>query len=105
MKYRLELTAQAEAEIEEAYRWIREDSPSRASAWRQGLLETAQTLKTFPERCPLAPESAAFGREIRHLLYGKRGGVYRLLFEIRGHTVYILHVRHGARRHMTPEEA
>jgi plasmid stabilization system protein ParE len=40
-----------------------------------------------------APENRSFKREIRQLLYDQ----YRILFTIRGRTVRVLHVRHGAR--------
>lgn len=100
MKYKVLLTAQAEAEIEEAYLWIREDSPVHAAAWRRGLLAGVQTVKAFPQRCAVAPESAAFAHEIRQLIYG----VYRILFMIQKNTVQVLHVRHSARQPLSPEE-
>ena len=56
------------------------------------------TLARHPERCPLAPESATLGLEIRELFYsvGNRG-IYRILFAIIREEVAVLHVRHGAR--------
>lgn len=87
-------------EIEEAYLYIRQDSPENAPRWRAGLLEAAATLETFPKRCPVAPENGPFEFEIRQLLYGR----YRLLFTVRDDTVVILHVRHGAREWMKADE-
>jgi len=46
----VEITALAEANLEEIYLRIREDSPGRAAEWRQGLLEAAQALNQFPKR-------------------------------------------------------
>jgi plasmid stabilization system protein ParE len=43
---------------------------------------------------------APFEFEIRQLLYGN----YRLLFTVRDDAVVILHVRHGAREWMKPED-
>jgi hypothetical protein len=37
------------------------------------------------------------------LLYGKRRGVYRVLFAIRSDTVHILTVRHSAQRTLAEE--
>jgi hypothetical protein len=37
------------------------------------------------------------------LLYGKRSGVYRVLFAIRGDTVHVLTVRHSSQRSITEE--
>ena len=103
-KYHVEITAAAEAELREAYLWIREDSPERATRWRKGLLKQIERLETLPERCPLAPENAFFAEEIRQLLYGRRSRVYRILFTIEKDTVYVLHIRHGARQVLRKEE-
>jgi plasmid stabilization system protein ParE len=54
----------------------------------------------MPERCSLAAESPVLGHEIRHLIVGS----YRVLFTVRGDAVYVLHVRHGARREWEPEQ-
>ena len=93
----VEITALADANLEEIYLRIRKDSPARAAQWRKGLLKAAQTLDRFPERCPLAPESGP-ELEIRQLVYG----VYRVLFTVAKGTVYVLHIRHGARQPLRP---
>lgn len=90
---KVEITALADANLQEIYLRIREDSPGRAAEWRKGLLKSAQMLDRFPERCPLAPESGP-EIEIRQLIHG----AYRLLFTIGKDTVYVLHIRHGARQ-------
>jgi plasmid stabilization system protein ParE len=101
MKCAVEVTDTAEAELDAAYRWLRDEySPAYAARWREGLLDAAGTLETLPERCPLAPEARTFRRRIRQLVYGKRHGAYRILFEIRDRTVFVLHIRHGARRQL-----
>jgi len=86
------------AEAEEIYRWLLERSPSTVTKWFNGLAAAIFSLERNPKRCSLAPENDAFEEEIRQLLYGKRGGVYRILFTIVGDTVKVLHLRHGARR-------
>ena len=70
----VEITALADANLEEIYLRIRKNSPARAAQWRKGLLKAAEALDRFPDRCPLAPES---GREleIRQLVYSR--AVYR----------------------------
>ena len=97
-KYHVEITAIAAAELREAYLWIQEDSPERAVRWREGLLKQIERLETLPGRCSLAPENAFFAEEIRQLLYGRRGGRYRILFTIEKDTVYVLHIRQGTRQ-------
>lgn len=98
MVYRVEVTRKAFSDAEEVYLWLAERSSLKAAAqWYSGLFNAIATLDTFPTRYPLAPESKDLGREIRQLLYGKRHAVYRVLFEIRGDTVFVLRVWHGAR--------
>lgn len=94
----------AEGELEDAYLWIAERAPVEAAAWYNRALAAFLTLETFPERCPIAPESGLFDHEIRQLIHGKRQYAYRILFDVVGKKVRILHIRHGAREHMTGEE-
>jgi plasmid stabilization system protein ParE len=56
-RFQVLVAAPAEAEIEEAYLHIRQDSPANAASWRAGLLDAAAMLETFPERCRRAPEN------------------------------------------------
>ena len=93
MKYNVELTRRADADIEEAYLYIHDDSPSNAIKWRIGLTRVCESLAKFPMRCPVAPESAYFGREVRHAFFVR----YRIIYAIKSRRVTILHVRHSAR--------
>ena len=104
MKYKLIIQPSALADLEEAYRWIAERSPTRAAGWFNHFVEALESLETDPERCEVAPESKFIGVKIRQLLYGRRGGIYRALYTIRGRQIHILHIRHTARNFMTPEE-
>jgi plasmid stabilization system protein ParE len=69
------IEAPAEADMEEVYRWIAQESPDRAARWYNGLVEAITSLATLPQRCPFAPENVFFSENIRQLLYGKRGHV------------------------------
>lgn len=100
MKYKVIVQPDAERDIEEAYAWLAEQSPGAAERWLEALITLVDSLETFPERCALAPESEAFDVEIRQLLHG----VYRILFTVAGKKVHVLHVRHGARRSLTPDD-
>ncbi len=89
--------APAQQDIAEAYRWLAERDREAADRWFNALYDTIGSLEIFPERCPLAPESKYFNREIRQAFHGRRQHKYRILFTVTGRKVHILHARHGAR--------
>ena len=83
-----------------------------AVSWFSDLEDTLAKLATLPRRWPVAQENHLFRQEIRALSYryGLRTPVYRILFTIAegesdAPTVYILNVRHGARKPITRAEA
>ncbi len=100
MKYRVEITPTAEAEVEEAFDYIYSKSPQNAEKWRKGLYDVAATLDRFPEGCSFALENDSVDFDVRQKLYGR----YRILFTVMNHRVIVLHVRHAARRAMESEE-
>lgn len=100
MRYKVVLSLRADADLDQAFEWIAADSRRNAIRWYNTCINAINSLALFPKRCPLAPESDAFDIEIRQRLFGP----YRILFTIRGRTVYVLHVRHGARRELESEE-
>ncbi len=95
--YQVIILPSAERDIGEAYEWLVEQDAEAAIRWYNRLLEVIFSLDTFPERCPLAPESEFFNVEIREIFHGRRQHKYRILFTMSENEVYILHVRHGAR--------
>jgi plasmid stabilization system protein ParE len=104
MKYSIEVTSTAKQEAGEAFAWLSERAPYEADEWFHGLVDAMAGLSEFPNRWPLAREDDALGQEIRQLLYGKRPHIYRVLFIVRKSTVHVLHVRHGARAALAPDE-
>jgi plasmid stabilization system protein ParE len=100
MTYEIKISSEADQEADEVYEWIARDSLRNASRWYLGLIDAIQTLSENPQRCPLAPDDGAFDDEVRQLLYGKRKGVYRILFTISSDAVHILKIRHGARKYL-----
>ena len=98
--YRVDATPSAEADVEEAYLYIRDDSPEDAARWRQGLYEIADTLSRFPEGCSYALENDFVDFEVRQKLSGN----YRILLTVEDDREIILGVRHAARLPLrTPE--
>jgi plasmid stabilization system protein ParE len=87
----------AQQDIEAAYLWIAEHDSDAADRWFNRIFETIGSLELFPERCPLAPESGFFARQIREAFHDRRQYKYRILFTVTEREVHILHVRHGSR--------
>ncbi len=104
MTFQVELTPIAKLQIEQAYRWYRDRNPEFADRWFRSLMNTIATLQEKPQRCALAVEHEIFPEEVRQLLYGKSKNIYHVLFAIRGMTVYVLYVRHGAQAPLTIED-
>ena len=100
--FKIIVSAEAEHDIEEIIGWICLSTPAEAERWYEGLVNTLRSLGTFPDRCPISPETrfCLVEREVRQLLYGSGFWRYRILFVIDGDTVLITHIRHGARLYL-----
>jgi plasmid stabilization system protein ParE len=97
VKYRVVVTARARADAVEAFRWIADQSPDAAARWYAGLEKAIAKLGMMPEQHPIAEdESQQLGITLRQMLYGRRRGVYRILFTVEGKTVTLHYVRHSA---------
>ena len=60
----------------------------------------------MPARGPVIPAADELGRPLCHLLYGKRTGMYRIIFDIQeaseeGSRIRMLQIWHGVRDHIT----
>lgn len=109
MAYRVEITAQALADARAVTTYIARHSPAAATRWFDGLMAAVASLAEWPGRGPLAPEATTLHRELHQLLYGKRRGVYRILFLVYHEAqpvpeVRIVAIRHGARRPLEAED-
>jgi plasmid stabilization system protein ParE len=99
MTFRVEATAAAEDDADTVLEWLLSQGAGDAAVrWFVALQDAITSLAEFPKRCSLAPESADFPFEVRHLFYGHAPHIYRILFTIEENVVYILHVRHGRRQ-------
>jgi plasmid stabilization system protein ParE len=100
-RYRVIITPVAGENLREAHDWLKTENPVYAAKWVNGIREKILELGTLPESHPVAPESKAFDREIRQMLFG-RATPWRIFFTIEGSTVHVLHVRHGRRDDWRP---
>ena len=93
IKYQVNITATAEADFEEIWTYIAEDSIDDANRFVLDLETHIKTLECFPERCSLIPENEILAVRLRHLIHGN----YRTIIRISGEMVYILRIIHGSR--------
>ena len=100
MTYDVVVESSARKNIDDAFRWMVANTSSEyAALWYMEIYGAMDSLRDSPARCGLAIENQYFKEEIRQLICGK----YRLLFEIDGETVRVLHVRHAARKPLKPK--
>jgi plasmid stabilization system protein ParE len=105
MAFRVEISAQAERDAEAILEWLLTQHTGQAGIdWFLALDDAFESLAQFPERCSIAPENSRFPFEVRQLLYGTKPHIYRILFTIEVNTVHVLHIRHGRRKRVVPEE-
>jgi len=96
MAYLVNITSRAERDLAHLYGEINAEHSDAALKWYRGLKEAILSLEDNPTRCPATPEK----KELRHLLYGHKPHVYRVIFRVleKQKQVDVLHIRHGARR-------
>jgi toxin ParE1/3/4 len=96
MAYLVSITRRAERDLADLYHEIHAQHSGAAMEWYRGLKRAILSLESHPSRCPVTRKRD----KLRHLLYGRKPHVYRVIFRVveRQKRVEILHVRHGARR-------
>jgi toxin ParE1/3/4 len=95
--YRVVFTVRARADVIKQFNYLADRSPDAASRWYTGIDKAVAKLSTLPERHPIAEyESEQLGTPLRQMLYGRRPGVFRILFSIDDDIVTIHYVRHSA---------
>lgn len=102
MAYHVEIMPRASQDLRDIYRRIHADDSPQALAWFNGLEAMVYSLDKHPRRGVVTPESD----KLRHLLYGTKPHVYRIIYAIddRKRKVSVLHIRHGARENLAPKE-
>jgi toxin ParE1/3/4 len=104
MTYLVEFAARAARDLEILYLETNAAESHAAARWYNGLEQAVYALASYPYRCPVAPEARRAKRKLRHLLYGKKPHVYRVIYEVdEGRpVVWVLTIRHGAQRKLKP---
>lgn len=96
MPYRVDLTTRAARDLDNIFQFIQAEQSAHAAKWFNGLHEAVESLRSLPHRSPAIQENPA----LRHLLYGSKPDVYRVIYAIDDvkKTVTVLTIRHGARQ-------
>ena len=100
MVYEVSITARAERDLTILYDEKNVQNSPAALRWYSGLRKAILSLEQFPNRCPVTREV----KTLRHLLYGRKPRVYRVIYRVieREKKVEILHIRHGAMSDLEP---
>lgn len=100
MAFEVRLSKRAIRDLRHIYGSINAETSEAAARWFRGLEADIFSLEIFPERCATTPERP----NLRHLLYGNKPHVYRVLFTIDedAQVVSVAQIRHGARRPLKP---
>jgi toxin ParE1/3/4 len=96
MAYVVNITARAERDLAGLYEEIKAEYSDAALNWYRGLKQAILSLEEQPKRCRITRKRD----KLRHLLYGHKPHIYRVIFRVqeRLRQVDVLHIRHGARR-------
>jgi plasmid stabilization system protein ParE len=96
MAYLVSITSRAQRDLVSLYEEIDVENSDAALKWYFALNDAVLSLEQMPNRCPVTHENA----ELRHLLYGHKHHIYRVIFRVleKQKLVELLHIRHGARR-------
>jgi plasmid stabilization system protein ParE len=102
MAYLVKITSRAERDLAQLYEEINVEHSDAALKWYRGLKEAILSLEEQPNRCPVTRKKD----ELRHLLYGHKPNVYRVIYRVLDRQKYVgvLHIRHGARRRLKPSD-
>lgn len=105
MTYHVELTLQAEQDIDHILDWLRRRSPQGAATWFRRWNQVLADLSKNASSCRLAPENDDHDDEIRNLVFNtRRGKKYRALFVIRENVVFVTNVRGPGQDLVAPDE-
>ena len=100
MEYQVDFTDRADRDLELIYTNINAEHSVAALKWYRSLKRSIDTLEKLPNRCPITRKQ----NELRHLLFGNRPHVYRVIFRVveNEKRVLVLTIRHTARRKLKP---
>jgi len=104
MSFQVAFTKRAQRDAAVIQDWIAQRSRDGAVKWNAALSAAKDRLADSAESFPRAPESEAFDKDVRQVLFKTpKGNQYRALFTIEGNTVYVIAVRGFGQDLVTPD--
>jgi toxin ParE1/3/4 len=96
MAYAVRITFRAERDLVHLFEEINAEHSDAALKRYWSLREAILSLEEQPNRCPVMRKKDG----LRHLLFGHKPNVYRVIYRVLERQKYVemLHIRHGARR-------
>ena len=103
MTYLVNVAVRAGRDLALLFDAINAEHSDAGVKWYRGLKEAILSLEELPNRCPETPETP----RLRHLLYGHKPHVYRVIYRVseKSKQVDVLHIRHGTRQRFKRSEA
>lgn len=100
-KYSVFITAEASLDLEAIGDYIAAESPENAARFIARIRVAITKLALWPRRFAKAREASDFPlRDLRQTVLSS----YRIIFEIEGDSVHILHIRHVSRNPFTQDD-
>lgn len=101
----VELSIAAASDASEISGWIAERSLAGEAAWLDAFRSALDELEEWADSCPAIADLDLPGRDIRERTFRtRRGRTYRLVFEIRDDTVFVLRVRGPGQDFLTDDD-
>jgi len=100
MEYQVNFSDRANRDLDLIYTNIDGEHSGAALKWYRSLKRSIETLEKLPRRYPITRKR----NELRHLLFGNKPHIYRVIFRVveKQKYVLVLHIRHSARRKLKP---
>lgn len=105
MTFELVYTERAKHDLFRAAEYISRDAPDTAQRWFEEFVAALARLATLASVFGVAPESQYCAYEVRQMIHRtKSRRANRVLYVIRGSTVYVLAIRRPGQDLLTPDE-
>jgi toxin ParE1/3/4 len=78
MAYLVSITSRGERDLADLYGEIKADQSDAALEWYRALKDSILSLEEQPNRCPLIRKR----NKLRHLFYGHKPHVYRVIYRV-----------------------